>query len=157
MEGTDTSFFPGGGFDPQSADDYAAEFTNTLENTSPNLIPAACANTSYISLPPLNINSNVMTVTMWINPNEAQSHVNGLLYCRAGNLPAGFGWGNAAAYGLGYNWGDNAATYNYELRLGAFQRGMVVRGLDYNADQRHDIPLATNHQLLIVNQVTNGF
>jgi hypothetical protein len=104
----------------------------------------------------LNINSNVMTITMWINPNEGQSHVNGLFYTRAGGLPAGFGWGNTAADGLGYNWGDNAATYNYVSGLVPSNGVWSFVALIISPTNATLFLYNTNVQQSIINPVTNG-
>jgi hypothetical protein len=157
VEGTDQHFFPGGGFDPKAALDMAPEFTNALAQAA-NLDPqqiAECQTTSYISVPPLNINSNVMTVTMWINPNETQTHVNGLLYTRAGGAPAGFGFGNTGAAGLGYNWNNNAATYNYSSGLVPSNGVWSFAAWVITPTNAITYLYGTNSQPSVINAVTN--
>jgi hypothetical protein len=104
--GPNLSLFPLGSF---AANNTAAEFTNAF-------VQAQWMNTpteynSQIVLPALNINSNAMSIVMWINPNEAQAYTNGLLYCRGAGTAAGLGLGNGGV--LGYTWNNN--TYNSTL------------------------------------------
>ena len=62
------------------ANNLSADFTNAF--VQGQWLSTPTEYNSQIVLPPLNINSNAMTITMWINPNEAQAYTNGLLYCR---------------------------------------------------------------------------
>jgi|SRR5665213_1345300 len=67
---------------------------------------------SSITLPPLNLNTNAVTIAMWINPDAQQVNFTGLLFNRtsAGDV-AGFGFGGtqnaAGATVLGYTWNNN--------------------------------------------------
>jgi Concanavalin A-like lectin/glucanases superfamily/Immunoglobulin I-set domain len=77
---------------------------------------------SYVSVPPLNLNTNAVTITMWINPNGAVAASSGLLFNRSSTDAAGLGFGNTVnASGvaeLGYTWNTNsAATYNFHSGL----------------------------------------
>jgi hypothetical protein len=86
--------------------------TNSNASASNN-----CVNTSEIVFPALNLNTNAVTAVMWIYPNENQSNVAGLLYCRGSGTIAGFGFYGNGAGNLGYNWGDNAATWGHNPGL----------------------------------------
>jgi hypothetical protein len=92
----------------------AADFTNASVQTSVN--PGTAVN-SEILLPPLTtisngLISNNMTITMWINPNELQTYTNGLFFTR-GVTVAGLDFAPSAGGFLGYNWNNNAGTYNW--------------------------------------------
>jgi hypothetical protein len=79
---------------------------------------------SYVTVPGLNLNTNTVTITMWINPNAAQAVFSSLFKYQNGpdTDAAGLGFGgtlnsnNMAA--LGYSWNSNsAATYGWNSGL----------------------------------------
>jgi hypothetical protein len=71
----------------------------------------------YLSVPPLNLNTNTVTFVCWIKPNGPQVSSAGLLFSRGGvDNAAGFGFGayaSGAGAGtmpqLGYTWNQNAS------------------------------------------------
>ena len=75
-----------------------------------------------VSVPFLNLNTNAVTITMWINPAGGVTAATGLLMNRNGADAAGFGFGSTLnSFGvaaLGYTWNTNsAATYNFNSGL----------------------------------------
>jgi len=77
---------------------------------------------TYVTVPPLNpTNTNTFTITIWINPAGNQVASEGLFLNRNGNDAAGLVFGHAVnssgVVELGYNWNNNAATYNYDSHL----------------------------------------
>lgn len=78
---------------------------------------------SAIRVPALNLNTNTVTIAMWINPGQAITTFSGLLMNRtAAGGAAGFGFGGATdstgMAALGYTWNNNAAaTYNFNSGL----------------------------------------
>jgi hypothetical protein len=64
---------------------------------------------SYIQMPTFNINSNVMSITGWIDPSTAQSDWAGVVFCRASS-PVGVNFGQGSTSGLTnelqYTWGN---------------------------------------------------
>ena len=66
--------------------------------------------TSVITLPYLNLNTNTVTITMWINPAANEGTYTGLLMNRAvSGDAAGFGFGGSTQNGmaaLGYTWNN---------------------------------------------------
>ena len=79
--------------------------------------------TSPVTVPALNLNTNAVTIAMWINPNGGVSTFTGLFMNRTpGGDAEGFGFGGTQdANGmaeLGYTWNTNsAATYNFNSGL----------------------------------------
>ncbi len=80
--------------------------------------------TSVATIPPLNLNTNAVTIAMWINPTaEVSTGFTGLLMTRtSGGDAAGFGFGGSSnslgMVELGYTWNtNNAATYNFNSGL----------------------------------------
>jgi len=59
-----------------AGDNYAAQFTNNIAN-------------ALITLPPLNLNANTVTIAAWIKPLPAQNSYAGIVFCRAGTTVAG--------------------------------------------------------------------
>jgi len=98
---------PAGGFPGFTATNSAVSILNNVQQTA-----------SIVSLPPLNLNANTVTFTMWINPagtepdwavlNSYRSSVsgtaNGMNYTSSGNT-------------LGYHWNDDGYTYNWDSGL----------------------------------------
>jgi hypothetical protein len=76
-------------------------------------------------MPPLNLNTNAVTFTMWIYPNDPLGVIApnaGLLFNRNGSDAAGVGFGGTQnanlTAALGYTWNTNqAATYNWNSHL----------------------------------------
>ena len=72
---------------------------------------------SWVSLPPLNLNTNVVTFALWVKPAVYSTTPDtGLIFCRDGlGTVAGFGLNPGGE--LGYTWNDEAATYNWHSGL----------------------------------------
>lgn len=77
---------------------------------------------SPVAIPFLNLNTNAVTITMWINPSGSQAVSTGLLMNRNGGDAAGLCFGTTAGPSgmppLGYTWNTNAqATWSYNSGL----------------------------------------
>ena len=77
---------------------------------------------SFVTVPALNLNTNAVTISLWINPSGAVAANGGLVMYRNGNDGAGLGFGNnvnaAGVAELGYWWNTNSpATYNFNSSL----------------------------------------
>ena len=83
---------------------YAAGFNGTNAN---------------ITIPPLNLNSNVLTITAWINPNGIQSASCGIFFDRESSTANGLTFGSATAgiTNLSYSWNSSSSTYNWNSHL----------------------------------------
>jgi hypothetical protein len=71
--------------------------------------------TGYVTIPPLSLNTNTVTITGWLNITNAQGNSAGLVVCRGGSTlaaltmdPLGYGGG----HGLGYNWGGQGTSWS---------------------------------------------
>lgn len=73
---------------------------------------------SWVSLPPLNLNSDTATFTAWIFPtNATQTSASGLVFCRDGlGTTSGLGF-NPGGTQLGYTWNDDGGTYGWNSGL----------------------------------------
>jgi len=75
---------------------------------------------SWLKAPSLNLNTNTVTISMWINPSTAGTW-RGLFTWVNGSDKASFGFGgnqNNGLVALGYNWNTNsAAAYNFNSQL----------------------------------------
>jgi hypothetical protein len=73
---------------------------------------------SWVSLPPLNLNSATATFAAWIDPTVAtQAGATGLIFCRDGlSTVSGFGY-NPAGTQLGYTWNNDSGTYGWNSGL----------------------------------------
>lgn len=79
---------------------------------------------SWVNLPPLNLDTNAVTIAMWINPSiGGVSPFSGLLFNRNGNDAAGFGFGGTVNSStevaeLGYTWNTNSSgTWGFNSGL----------------------------------------
>jgi PKD repeat protein len=81
---------------------------------------------SSLTAPSLNLNTNTVTISMWINPNAVVGTYWGLFMWANGSDKAGFGFGGTQATNssgfavaeLGYTWNTNSsATYNFNSNL----------------------------------------
>ncbi len=70
-----------------------------------------------ISIPPLNLNSNVLTLTAWVNRSGNQAGATGLFFNRANATVSGLNFYNSTANELGYTWNGNSSTYNWHSGL----------------------------------------
>jgi hypothetical protein len=97
-----------------------------FESTNTALQTANTSKASYVTVPSLNLNTNTVTITAWINPapGSSQTTYEGFLFWRnAANTDAaglGFG-GNVNSAGmpeLGYTWNtNNGDTYGFNTGL----------------------------------------
>ncbi len=72
---------------------------------------------SSVAAPPLNLNTNTVTITAWINPfSDLTTNYVGLVFQRQGLTTAGLAYG-AINNHLGYNWNNVAADYNWDSGL----------------------------------------
>jgi hypothetical protein len=141
----------------------APEFTNTFVNPSlatevngsGTILSNLCATNSFVSIPALNLNTNVVSIIMWINPNEIQSNTPGLFYCRTSGTTAGFGFAGGNSGALGYNWGDNAATYNYNSGLVPLVSNWNLVGMVLTSTNTTFFCYNTNTQTQVVQTVAN--
>jgi regulation of enolase protein 1 (concanavalin A-like superfamily) len=77
------------GFEPPNT---AAQFTNGGTN-------------SFVTIPPLNLNTNTVTITAWIYPVGTPGNYCGLAFCRSGGDASGLGFTSNGQ--LGYTWNQN--------------------------------------------------
>ena len=75
---------------------------------------------SQVTIPPLNLNTNTVTLTAWINPSTPAAF-SGIVFCRNGSTVAGLNIsggtdinGNPA---LGYTWNNEAGTYGWNSQI----------------------------------------
>ena len=68
---------------------------------------------SYVTVPALNLNTNAVTISMWIYPLGSQNENTGLFFWR-GSSSAGLVY-NGALFdnNLAYNWGNSATPYTW--------------------------------------------
>ena len=67
------------------------------------------------SVPALNLNTNTVTITGWLNLTNPQTQAAGIVFCRAGTTVAGLTMdqtANGFGYGLGYNWGGQGTGWS---------------------------------------------
>ncbi|HWD94330.1 MAG TPA: LamG-like jellyroll fold domain-containing protein [Verrucomicrobiae bacterium] len=108
-------------------------------------------NDSAITLPPLNLNTNALTITAWINPTNPPQQFDGIVFCRgSGTMVAGLDFTQTNSAGqvcLGYHWNDAPDTYGWVSGLvpPTNQWSFVALVID---------PVTTNATIWLMN--TNG-
>lgn len=80
------------------------------------LASTASTDQSWATTPPLNLNTNTVTIGMWIYPSGVQASSTGLFVNRNPGTQAGLGYYNNDR--LGYKWNDDAsATWSFNSGL----------------------------------------
>ena len=82
------------------------------QNTAMQLNFAA---NSILTMPALNLNTNRVTITGWINPNGVQADAAGLIFCRGGTTVAGLNFPSGGGNELRYTW--NGARFDVSTGL----------------------------------------
>ena len=67
----------------------------------------------YVSVPGLNLDTNTVTITGWINANGSQLPGTGIILSRAGTTTAGLTVDIGGGLGLSYNWANDPSTFNW--------------------------------------------
>ena len=70
---------------------------------------------SDIAIPPLNLNTNTVTITGWVKRSGTQTSWSGIVLCRSGSTTAGLHFGSANE--LRYTWNNSSSTYNWNSGL----------------------------------------
>jgi autotransporter-associated beta strand protein len=92
---------------PQSTDGYP-QFADGQGAMSPL---NGVANT-WVTAPALNLNTNTVTMVMWVNPAGPQTDYTSLLFTYSAGTVSGMGYSSNQR--LGYDWNnDDSGTYNY--------------------------------------------
>ncbi|MGD0816500.1 MAG: beta-galactosidase GalA [Verrucomicrobiota bacterium] len=90
---------------------------NIFESSNTAVSLAANTTNSCVALPALNLNTNTVTLTCWINPAASpQAAYAGLIYCRSGSTVSGLSYDGAGAQ-LGFTWNQAFASFTWESGL----------------------------------------
>ncbi len=78
---------------------------------------------SRVTLPPLNLNTNTVTIAAWIKPAGAENPFNAIVFCRGGDTVAGINYTAGTDIGgnntIGYTWNNEGETYNWNSGISA--------------------------------------
>ncbi len=108
-----------------------------------------------IQLPGWNVNTNTVTITAWINPNQAPVTGQGVVYTRSTNsMVCGLAWYGLTDWSLGYNWNDKTYLWNSGLKVPTNQWSFVA--LVITPTNGTVYLMNTNGMLSAVNAVTNA-
>ncbi|HTV60992.1 MAG TPA: NPCBM/NEW2 domain-containing protein, partial [Verrucomicrobiae bacterium] len=103
---------------------YSGGFTMGLDGPRPPYFPEFETNnyaagfdggSASIQLPAMNVNTNVLTITAWIDPSGSESSWAGIFFCRTNSTVCGLNFGTANE--LRYNWNNDPNTYNWNSGL----------------------------------------
>ena len=110
---------------------------------------------SWVSAPPLNLNTNTVTFCAWIYPYTAQNGFTALIAERNGNDVASFGYGGNN--NLGYTWNsNNAATFNFVSGLVPLTNAWSFVALTISPSNAILYLYNTNGQLSATNSITHS-
>jgi autotransporter-associated beta strand protein len=75
---------------------------------------------SHVAIPPLNLNTNTVTLAAWVNPGAPPAN-SGIIFSRSGGTVAGLNYtANLDANGnrtLGYTWNNDPGTYGWDSAI----------------------------------------
>jgi len=133
-----------------------------FESTNTALYASLNVTNSWVTVPPLNLNTNTVTITMWIKPTGNVSQYTGLLLNRNGSDGAGLAFGNTAnasgMYGLGYNWNTNSQAawgFNSGLYPVVNTWSFVALVIETNQATIYLYYIDPNTGLLVLNSAVN--
>ncbi|MBI3416523.1 MAG: immunoglobulin domain-containing protein [Verrucomicrobia bacterium] len=71
----------------------------------------------FVDLPPLNLNTNTVTMTAWILAAAIQTNNAGIVFSRTGTTVAGLKFDASDPNGLSYNWNNDTIASNFKSGL----------------------------------------
>jgi autotransporter-associated beta strand protein len=75
---------------------------------------------SRVTIPPLNLNTNTVTLTAWMNPGTPAANA-GVVFCRGAGTTAGLNFTSQtdalARRTLGYTWNNEGGTFNWNSQI----------------------------------------
>ena len=78
---------------------------------------------SRITLPPLNLKTNTVTIMAWLKPSGPESFFEGIVLSRGGDTIAGLNYSGSTDQGgnttIGYTWNNEGETYNWNSGISA--------------------------------------
>ena len=79
------------------------------------------AGNSFVTFPAMNLNTNSVTLTAWINPSGSENPFDGVVFCRGGGTVAGINYTGSTDpngnYTLGYTWNNDANTWGWNSQI----------------------------------------
>ena len=107
----------GAGATPGVGGPQSPLFSGFETNNTAMQLNSSTAN-SYLTVPSLNLNTNTVTITGWINPASAQGGWAGIVFCRGGSTVAGLHFGPGTILNeLRYTWNNDGATFSWSTGL----------------------------------------
>ena len=82
-----------------------------------NRAVAFAGTSGSVDLPPLNLNTNTVTITAWIFTAGIQSNNAAIVFCRSGRTVAGLKFDINDPNGLSYSWNADTAASNFKSGL----------------------------------------
>jgi len=114
----------------ENSGSFGSSHDGTLRNMAPGDWVSGVTGTAldfdgindYVSIPPLNLNSNTVTISAWIKRNGEQPEADtGIVFCRDGRTVAGLCFGHGEGWTvnhhLGYNWNDDPSGWDWDSGL----------------------------------------
>jgi hypothetical protein len=84
---------------------------------STNRAVAFSGTNGLVDLPPLNLNTNTVTMTAWLLASETEANNAGIVFSRGGTTVAGLKFDVSDPNGLSYNWNADDAAANFKSGL----------------------------------------
>jgi endonuclease/exonuclease/phosphatase family metal-dependent hydrolase len=114
----------------ENSGSFGSSHDGTLRNMAPGDWVSGVTGTAldfdgindYVSIPPLNLNSNTVTISAWIKRDGEQPEADtGIVFCRDGRTVAGLCFGHGEGWTvnhhLGYNWNDDPSGWDWDSGL----------------------------------------
>lgn len=135
-----------------------------FETNNDGVQTAAVVN-SWVMIPPLQLNTNTVTITAWIYPTASEQGSAAIVYCRGGGTVSGLTCTGSGGTHIGYTWNNALDTYRWLPPLAAPKNtwslcAMVVepmRTTMYVFNPATTVPGAVNCAVNLITNVVQGF
>jgi len=143
---------------------YSGGFTLGLNGPRPPLFPEFVSSnlaagfdggTACVLLPAINLNTNVLTITAWINPSGSESAWAGIFFCRTNGNICGLHFGTANE--LRYTWNNDGNTFNWNSGLVPPQNQWSFVALVITPEQGVLCMITNSISNSVISQATNVY
>jgi hypothetical protein len=133
--------------------------------TNNDCVQTAAVVNSWVMIPPLQLNTNTVTITAWVYPTSSEQGSAAIVYCRGGNTISGLTCTGSGGTHIGYTWNNVLDTYRWlpplaaPLNMWSFCAMVVepTRTTMYVFNPNTTVPGAVNCAVNLITNAMQGF